>query len=166
MTSAPAADGTHDGVGRQDYLRRVAAATPRSNVVAAMARAFAIGGGICVVGQVVLEGLRALGLDDKAAAAPLAVVMVGLGSLFTAFGLYDRLAKVAGMGAALPITGFSNSMTAPAMEHKREGFVLGLGSSMFSVAGPVLVYGFAAAWLCASAAWVLGRLGVRWGIGG
>ncbi len=150
----------------EEYGRRVAAGRPRDDVAGGLARAFVVGGGICVVGQGVLNLFVAQGLDAKAAAAPVAVVMVFLGSLFTALGVYDRLAKSAGMGAALPITGFSNSMTAPAMEYKQEGFVLGLGSRVFSVAGPVLVYGFTAAWLLALVAWLLGRLGVHWGIGG
>lgn len=149
-----------------EYGRRVRAGRPREDIVAGLVRAFLVGGGICVVGQGVLNLFMAQGLDAKAAAAPLAVVMVFLGSLFTALGVYDRLAKTAGMGAALPITGFSNSMTAPAMEYKREGFVLGLGSRVFSVAGPVLVYGFATAWLLATVSWLLGRVGITWGIGG
>lgn len=158
--------GHHRMVGRKEYLRRVRQAEPRPDVGVALVRAFAVGGGICLVGQAVLNFLTAHGFDSRSAAAPLAVVMVGLGSAFTALGLYDRLAKVAGMGAALPITGFSNSMTAPAMEYKREGWILGLGARGFSVAGPVLVYGFAAAWLLATVAWLLSKVGVQWGIGG
>jgi len=153
-------------VGRQEYLARVQRAQPRQDVVGSLLRAFVAGGLICVVGQVALNLLESSGLDEKSAAAPLAVIMVFLGSAFTALGLYDRLAKAAGMGAALPITGFSNSMTAPAMEYKREGFVLGLGARVFSVAGPVLVYGFAAAWLLATISWLLSRVGIQWGIGG
>lgn len=153
-------------VDAEEYKRRVNAGRPREDVLGGLVRAFAVGGGICVVGQGVLNLLTMGGLDQKAAAAPLAVVMVFLGSAFTALGVYDRLAKTAGMGAALPITGFSNSMTAPAMEFKREGFVLGLGARVFSVAGPVLVFGFTAAWALALASWLLGRMGISWGIGG
>jgi stage V sporulation protein AC len=153
-------------VDARTYQDRVRAGRPREDVVGGLARAFAVGGGICVVGQGVLNLLQADGFNQKTAAAPLAVAMVFLGSLFTALGVYDRLAKSGGMGAALPITGFSNSMTAPAMEFKREGFVLGLGSRVFSVAGPVLVYGFTTAWLLASVAWLLGRFGISWGYGG
>jgi stage V sporulation protein AC len=150
----------------KEYQYRVRAGRPKEDIVGSLVSAFVVGGGICVVGQGILNLLEAGGLDEKAATAPLAVAMVFLGSLFTALGVYDRLAKSAGMGAALPITGFSNSMTAPAMEYKREGFVLGLGSRVFSVAGPVLVYGFAAAWLLAMVSWLLARVGISWGIGG
>lgn len=163
---ASALKGAGVSVDAKQYQERVQAGRPREDVVGGLVRAFVVGGGICVVGQAVLNLFEAGGLDAKSAAAPVAVAMVFLGSLFTAFGVYDRLAKVAGMGAALPITGFSNAMTAPAMEYRREGFVLGLGSRVFSVAGPVLVYGFAAAWLLAMVSWLLGRVGVSWGIGG
>lgn len=151
---------------KDTYTRRVTRSAPKEDVAGSILVAFLVGGGICVVGQGVLNLATAHGLSAKDAAAPVSVAMVFLGSLFTAFGWYDRLAKVAGMGAALPITGFSNSMTAPAMEFKREGFVLGLGSRVFSVAGPVLVFGFTAAWLLAMASWALGKAGIAWGIGG
>lgn len=154
------------GVDRRRYQEWVRAAEPRSHVAAALLRAFLAGGMICTVGQGVLNLLRASGLSEKEAAAPLAVAMVFLGSAATALGVYDNLAKVAGMGAALPITGFSNAMTAPAMEYKREGYVLGLGSRVFSVAGPVLVYGFATAWLLAMVSWLLSRVGIHWGLAG
>lgn len=157
--------GGHRAVGRSEYLRRVQKAEPRADAGVALLRAFVVGGGICVIGQGILNVLTAHGFDTKSAAAPLAVAMVFLGSAATALGVYDRLGKVAGMGAALPITGFSNSMTAPAMEYKREGWVLGLGSRVFSVAGPVLVYGFTAAWFLATVAWLLSKVGVPWGIG-
>ena len=158
--------GRHKTIGRKEYLNRVSKAEPRLDVLGALLRAFVVGGGICVVGQAVLNFLLSRGFDQKSAAAPVAVVMVFLGSAFTALGLYDRLAKVAGMGAALPITGFSNSMTAPAMEYKREGWVLGLGTRVFSVAGPVLIYGFTTAWVLAMVSWLLSKVGVQWGIGG
>lgn len=148
------------------YTSRVSRTAPREDVAGSILIAFLVGGGICVVGQAVLNFATAHGLSAKDAAAPVSVVMVFLGSLFTAFGWYDRLAKVSGMGAALPITGFSNSMTAPAMEFKREGFVLGLGARVFSVAGPVLVFGFTAACLLAMVSWTLGQAGIHWGIGG
>lgn len=151
---------------KNTYTSRVSRTAPQEDVAGSILIAFLVGGGISVVGQAVLNFATAHGLSTKDAAAPVSVVMVFLGSLFTALGWYDKLAKVAGMGAALPITGFSNSMTAPAMEFKREGFVLGLGARVFSVAGPVLVFGFTVAWLLAMVAWTLGKAGIHWGIGG
>jgi stage V sporulation protein AC len=148
------------------YRERLTQLAPRQDVVGGLARAFAVGGGICAIGQGVQNLFLAQGMSPKEAAAPVAVVMVLLGSLATALGVYDKLGQVGGMGAALPITGFSNSMTAPALEFKREGWVLGLGGRMFSVAGPVLVFGFVTAWVMAMLAWVLGKLGVHWGMGG
>lgn len=78
-------------------------------------------------------------LDD--AAGPTAAIMIVVGSVLTGLGIYDELGRIGGMGAALPVTGFANSMVAPALEYKREGYVLGVGSRMFSIAGPVVVYG-------------------------
>ncbi len=148
------------------YTRRVSQTAPKEDVAMSILVAFVVGGSICVVGQAVLNLATTHGMTAKEAAAPVSVAMVFLGSLLTALGWYDKLAKFSGMGAALPITGFSNSMTAPAMEFKREGFVLGLGARVFSVAGPVLVFGFTAAWLLAMASWALGKAGIQWGIGG
>lgn len=120
---------------------------PKKPVLANTLRAFLIGGGICLVGQVVASFFLGHGFDQEKVTAPTSIAMVFLGALFTALGLYDRLAKFAGMGTALPITGFSNSMVAPAMEFKREGPVLGVGARMFQVAGPVLAYGLLTAFV-------------------
>ncbi|MBX5476714.1 MAG: stage V sporulation protein AC [Clostridia bacterium] len=103
--------------------------------------AFLVGGTICTVGEVVLKFFMAQGMRADQAAVPTASVMVLIGSLLTGLGVYDELVRLAGMGAALPITGFANSIVAPAMEYKREGWVMGVGARMFQVAGPVIVYG-------------------------
>lgn len=103
--------------------------------------AFVTGGGITTVGEGVRQFLLTRGLGPDVAAGQTAVVMIFLGSLLTGLGIYDRLGRFGGMGAALPISGFANAIVAPAMEFKREGWVMGVGARMFIVAGPVIVYG-------------------------
>ena len=115
---------------------------PKSNLIWDMARAFLVGGLICTLGQ----GLNALGMEvfrlseDQAGMLSI-VVLIFLGALLTGLGVYDVIGKFAGAGSIVPITGFANSIVAPAMEFKREGYVLGVGAKMFAIAGPVLVYG-------------------------
>lgn len=112
--------------------------------------AFLVGGTICLVGQAVFTYFMARGAPVEKAGTPTAEVMIALGALLTGLGVYDRLGAFAGMGAALPITGFANSIVAPAMEFKREGYVLGVGARMFTVAGPVIVYGVVVSLLAAA----------------
>lgn len=103
--------------------------------------AFLVGGAISVVGEAVRQFFLARGLGPDAAAGPTAAVMIFLGALLTGLGVYDEIGKVGGMGAFLPITGFANGIVAPAMDFKREGWVLGMGARMFVIAGPVVVFG-------------------------
>ena len=106
--------------------------------------AFLVGGAICCLGQVFLSWYGSLGLDKDMAGTGASMSLVALSALFTGLSLYDDLAKYAGAGSLVPITGFANSIAAPAVEFKTEGFVLGVGAKMFTIAGPVLVYGTAA----------------------
>ena len=118
---------------------------PKSRTLMCCVRAFLIGGAICTVGQAISTAAREiLMLSQKDAAAFTSVVMVFLGALFTGLGIYDVLGKYAGAGSIVPITGFANSVVAPAMEYKREGYILGVGAKLFTIAGPVLVYGISA----------------------
>lgn len=103
--------------------------------------AFVTGGGISVVGEGFRQVFLAQGMSPERAAGPTAAVMIFLGALLTGLGVYDRIGRFGGMGAALPISGFANAIVAPAMEFKREGWVMGVGARMFVVAGPVVVYG-------------------------
>ena len=105
---------------------------------------FLVGGAICCLGQVFLNWYSSLGLDKDMAGTAASMSLVALSALFTGLSLYDDLAKHAGAGTLVPITGFANSIAAPAVEFKTEGFVLGVGAKMFTIAGPVLVYGTAA----------------------
>ncbi|MBR6430917.1 MAG: SpoVA/SpoVAEb family sporulation membrane protein, partial [Oscillospiraceae bacterium] len=109
-----------------------------------LCKAFVIGGLICCVGQLIGDGCAMLQLDTETGKTVTSVVMVFLGTLLTGLGVYDKLAKHAGAGTLVPITGFANSVAAPAIDFKSEGLITGLGAKMFIIAGPVLVYGTAA----------------------
>ncbi len=125
----------------RDYAKRHA---PRSHAARNMARAFLVGGLICCLGQLLLNLYAAAGLDGESAATAVSVTLVLLGALLTGLGLYDRIAKFAGAGTLVPITGFANSVVSPALEFKTEGFITGTAAKMFVIAGPVIVYGISA----------------------
>lgn len=126
---------------KQEYDKLVMKLSPKSPCGKDLFHAFWIGGLICVVGQLILNGWTWLGLEEQDAATATSAAMVFLGAVLTAFSVYDDIAKHAGAGTLVPITGFSNAVTAPAMEFRTEGFVLGVGAKMFTIAGPVIVYG-------------------------
>jgi len=136
------------------YLQLVQRATPPRSMVKNSIMAFLVGGTIAAIGQVVLGFFQGLGMSPKEAGPPTTATMIFLGAFLTGIGVYDRLGPVAGMGAALPVTGFANSIVAPALEFKREGYVLGLGARMFQVAGPVIVYGLTASILIGLVFWL------------
>ena len=118
--------------------------SPRSKSGRNMLRAFLVGGAICLVGQALTDGFMALGIDKEIACSGCSVSRVFLGALLTGLGVYDDLAKFAGAGTLVPITGFANSVVAPALEFKTEGYVLGTAAKMFIISGPVIVYGISA----------------------
>lgn len=130
---------------RQRYQKLVRQRTPPKPVVLNCVRAFLVGGALCALGQIALDYFKLQGLEAKEAATWTATLFLLLGAVLTGIGVYDDLGKVGGMGAALPISGFGNSIVAPAMEFRREGWVLGVGSRIFAVAGPVILYGLASA---------------------
>ncbi len=126
---------------KQEYKKYIEKKTPNSPLVKDIFFAFIIGGTICCIGQLIADGFKALNLDKETASSATSVVMVFLGAFFTGIGVYDKIAKRAGAGTIVPITGFANSVVSPAMEFKSEGYVLGLAAKMFIIAGPVIVYG-------------------------
>ena len=128
----------------KDYEKLVQKASPKSPMGKDCLNAFWIGGLICVLGQILTNCYGAVGLDKDAAATATSITLVTLSALLTGLSLYDDLAKYGGAGTLVPITGFANSMASAAMEFKTEGYILGLGAKMFSIAGPVLVYGVGA----------------------
>lgn len=126
---------------KSEYQQYINQKTPNSPLWKDLCFAFLIGGGICIIGQLILDGYLSLGLPKETASPLTSATMVFLGAFLTAVGIYDKIAKVAGAGTIVPITGFANSVVSPAMEFKSEGLVLGLAAKMFIIAGPVLVYG-------------------------
>lgn len=128
----------------KDYGKLVSDLAPKSPIYKDCALAFLVGGLICALGQLIQNGYAALGLDKTDAGTATSMTLVALSALFTGLSLYDDLAKFAGAGTLVPITGFANAIAAPAVEFKTEGFVLGVGAKMFTIAGPVIVYGVSA----------------------
>ena len=128
----------------QEYSRYVEQKAKPSPIWKNLTWAFCTGGLICTGGQALLNLYRGCGLSEGDAGTAVSVTIIFLAALFTGLGWFDRLAKHAGAGTLVPITGFSNAMTSPAMEFKSEGIILGLGAKMFVIAGPVIVYGIAA----------------------
>ena len=127
----------------KEYGQLAQRLAPKSPIWKDCANAFWIGGVICVIGQLLINGYTALGLEKQDASTAASMTLVALSALLTGLSLYDDIAKHAGAGTLVPITGFANSIAAPAVEFKTEGFVLGVGAKMFTIAGPVLVYGTA-----------------------
>ena len=127
---------------RKAYQALIAERMEKSPLLTDCLKAFLVGGTICLIGQGVSTlGEYALLLEGETLAAFTSVCMVFLGAMLTGLGVYDRIYSFGGMGAAVPITGFANSMVSPAMEFRREGLVMGTGARLFTIAGPVLVYG-------------------------
>ncbi len=128
----------------KEYGKLIKDMSPRSPIGKDCLNAFWIGGLICTIGQLIMNGYAALGLDKQNAGTAASMTLVVISALLTGLSLYDDIAKHAGAGTLVPITGFANSIVAPAVEFKTEGFVLGMAAKMFSIAGPVIVYGVSA----------------------
>ena len=136
----------------QDYVAKKAKKSP---IVKDTLLAFFIGGAICTLGQFFMNWYKDMGLDKTDAGTLASMTLVALSALFTGLSLYDNLAKHAGAGTLVPITGFANSISAPAVEFKTEGFILGVGAKMFTIAGPVIVYGVSASVVYGLIYWIM-----------
>ena len=123
-------------------------------------KAFLIGGAICTIGQVLYNLYTLLKLDEQQAKTLVSVTLIFIGILLTALGVYDKIARHAGAGTLVPITGFANSVSSPAIEFKSEGYVTGLGAKMFIIAGPVIVYGVSASVIYGVVLWILHMFGI------
>lgn len=128
----------------EEYKKVYQKASPRSPMLMDIILAFLVGGAICTIGQAIKNFFISRGLDEKAVSSALSITLVFLGVFLTDIRVYPKLAKFAGAGTIVPITGFANSIAAPAVEYKTEGLVLGTCVKMFTIAGPVLVCGITA----------------------
>ena len=128
----------------KEYGKLVEDISPGSPIGKDSLNAFVVGGIICAIGQFFINFYTNLGLEKDAASAGASMTLVVISAVLTGLSLYDNIAKFAGAGTLVPITGFANSIAAPAIEFKTEGFILGVGAKMFTIAGPVIVYGVSA----------------------
>ncbi len=140
----------------KEYGKMVEQMAPRSPIWKDCLGAFVIGGLICTLGQLLLNGYGALGLDQTDAGTATSMTLVALSALLTGLSLYDNIAKVAGAGTLVPITGFANSIAASAIEWRTEGMITGVGAKMFTIAGPVIVYGTVASVIYGLIYWIAG----------
>ena len=139
----------------REYGELVKKHSPNSSIVKDTFNAIWIGGLICVLGQLIRNGWTAAGLEEDPAGTATSMTLVFLGALLTGIGVYDRIARKAGAGTIVPITGFANAVVSPAMEFRTEGLVMGLSAKMFVIAGPVLVYGIGASVLYGLIYWLI-----------
>lgn len=128
----------------QDYQQYVKQKSKKSPIVKDTALAFVIGGLICVLGQLIQNGWSAAGLDEQDAGTATSCTLVFLSALLTGLNLYNKIARFGGAGTLVPITGFANSVVSPAIDFKSEGFITGMAAKMFTIAGPVIVFGTSA----------------------
>lgn len=136
----------------QDYVKQH---TPVHNVWTNMLKAFLTGGSICTLGQLISNYCKTLGLSEKDCGAWTAIVLVLFSVILTGLNVYSKIANWSGAGALVPITGFANSVAAPAIEYKKEGQVFGIGAKIFTIAGPVLLYGVVTSWALGVVYWVI-----------
>ena len=136
----------------QDYVKQH---TPVHNVWTNMLKAFLTGGSICTLGQLISNYCKTLGLSEKDCGAWTAIVLVLFSVILTGLNVYSKIANWGGAGALVPITGFANSVAAPAIEYKKEGQVFGIGAKIFTIAGPVLLYGVVTSWALGVVYWVI-----------
>jgi len=140
---------------QKQYSQLISELSPRSPAWRDCAWAFCVGGGICTLGQVFINWYAALGLEKTDASGAASMTLVAIAAVLTGLGIFDDIAKHAGAGTLVPITGFANAIAAPAVEFKTEGFILGVGAKMFTIAGPVIVYGVSASVVYGFIYWII-----------
>ena len=129
---------------KKAYQEYVDQKTPNSPILKNCFNAFWVGGLICTIGQIILNICKERGFDTQASGTIVSILLIGIAALLTGLNLFNKIGNFAGAGSLIPITGFANSIVSPAMEYKSEGYVMGVGGKMFTVAGPVLVFGISA----------------------
>ena len=145
---------------KQQYQEYVKQVTPTHNLLKEVGKAFLTGGLICVLGEGILNWCEKLGLDKDISGSWASIVLILISVILTGCNLYPVIAKWAGAGALVPITGFANSVAAPAIEYQKEGQVMGIGCKIFTIAGPVILYGTFISWLLGLGYWILKICGI------
>ena len=126
---------------QKSYQEYVDKKSPNSPILKNCFNAFWVGGLICSIGQIIMDICKYNGLDTKVSGTVVSIILIGISALLTGLNIFNKIGKFAGAGSLVPITGFANSIVSPAMEYKSEGYIMGVGGKMFTVAGPVLVFG-------------------------
>ncbi len=139
----------------KEYNEYIKTKTPNSKIFSNCAKAFLVGGIICVIGQCIIWLYEKWGLDKESAATCTSITLIFFGALLTGLDIYPKIAKFAGAGTIVPITGFANSVVSPALEAKTEGMVLGVGAKIFTIAGPVILYGIFASAIAGTVYWIV-----------
>lgn len=129
---------------KKEYQEYVEKKSPNSPIIKNCFNAFWVGGLICSIGQIIFNYCKYRGMDIQMSNTIVSIILIGISAFLTGLNLFNRIGKFAGAGSLVPITGFANSIVSPAMEYKSEGYVMGVGGKMFTVAGPVLVFGISA----------------------
>jgi len=140
-----------------DYIKQV---TPTHNTWVNVIKAFVVGGTICTIGQVITNLLLRTGLEKEAAAGWTTLTLIAASVILTGFNIYPQIVKFAGAGALVPITGFANSVVAPAIEYKKEGHVFGIGCKVFTIAGPVILFGIFSSWILGVIYYIFRAMGI------
>ena len=144
---------------KETYKKVVDEYTPKNKIFKNCVLAFLFGGAICTLGEVIKNILISFQFTSKDAGSMTSVILVGLTAILTGLGVYDKLGKYGGAGTIVPITGFANSVVAPALEFKREGYVLGSAAKIFTLAGPVLLYGYSSSMLVGLISYLMKKFG-------
>jgi len=126
------------------YSNYVDQKSPNSPILKNCFNAFWVGGLICSIGQIIMDFCKYKGLDQTSSSTVVSIILIGIAAILTGLNIFNKIGKFAGAGSLIPITGFANSIVSPAIEYKSEGYVMGVGGKMFTVAGPVLVFGISA----------------------
>lgn len=145
---------------KNEYEKYVKTKTPVRKLLPDMVRAFLVGGTICLIGQCILNYGEQLGIEKDISASWCSIILVFCSVVLTGVGIYPQIANWGGAGALVPITGFANSVAAPAIEYKKEGQVFGIGCKIFTIAGPVILYGIFTSWVLGLIYWIGKCMGV------
>lgn len=160
MSNKNMSSSTTDPQTQADFAAQVKEVTPTHNLWLQMGKAFLIGGIICIIGQAILNyAQNTLSLDKEMSGSLCALILILISVILTGFNIYPSIVKFGGAGALVPITGFANSVAAPAIEYKKEGQVFGVGCKIFTIAGPVILYGIFTSWILGIIYWIGKSLG-------